>query len=986
MMASNSRGRLLGLLGLLALVGLLTWWLWADPAAPDVGATVDTAGERGGLALRDRTGLAVDPLHGKLAAIAGTVRDPQGQPLAGANVCAFPGGRRLSRAERASRCVVSERDGHFRIEALFPVRHRVSASAPHFVPTYHGRGEGAGRREFIDLRAGQELLGVDITLEGGGVEVRGVIKDLSGGAVEGAQVMAGGGGPALGVATSGPEGEFSLWVRPGRQIVWADAEGYAQGYEEGAVPGHHFELFLTPEAVLIGSVVHAGDGSPVEGAEVWAAGGEAGIQMAGSRGAIYSDAAGSFRIDGLMPGSYKAVAQTDDQSGTAAEQVLLSLGETSAPVVITMHPAFYVEGQITIAGGGTCEDGSISLANAADEPRAFGQIEGDGVVRARGVQPGSYIINVRCEGLLSAESYPPVVVDSAHVTGLRWQVTRGRAIRGVVVDTSGRAVAQIQVGAVKQADATDPRARRIHASGQTDAQGRFELVALLPGDYALKVTDRREPRALPAEPLVVRVGEREDLAGVRIELPATGAIRGTLRDQNGRPVTRAQVQLSTGSFTPGAAVADDGSFEFPHVTPGEHRLRATRNHMTLRVPGSSDDDLQGVAVAVRTGQTETVNLIVEAAAGKISGVVRDEDGGPVADAFVEASRESESASAAGMVGSMGRWAGLFDRPWISDTDGRFVIESLTPGKYNVRARRRGGGETERAHVAVGEDVVLTIARTGRIAGTVALAGGGAPEEFTVAVRNPQTGFQRNDTFRRTAGAWGFSDVPQGDYDLEIRAVEGDQKLVVKLAAGEEMSDLRVELLGKVQVTGTVLDLEGAPVAGVEVVISGKRSFNFGGARGNGRHITDAAGRFEIERAPAGPVELMAMGPAGGEYVEIHTSLRLAPPALELPPLRIAKKRTDSAAGPGELGYVLREPEAGADRLQARHLVALVRPGGPAAQAGLLVGDVIVAVDGQDVTGGAAYLHSALTRVAPGTVVQLALARGVTLAVTAEKAP
>jgi protocatechuate 3,4-dioxygenase beta subunit len=847
------------------LLGLLVWWLWADRAGPEVEVQGETTRGRGAMVegSRDRNALTVDPLRGRLAAIAGTIRDPQGQALANARVCAFAGGQRLTRTERAARCVLSERDGHYRIEALFPVRHQVSAAAPHFVPSHHARGEGAARRDSIDLHAGQELLGVDITLEGGGVEIGGVIRDLSGGAVEGAQVLAGGGGPA-------------------------------------------------------------------------------------------------------------------------AEQVVLSLGETSAPVVITMHPAFHVEGQITIDGGGTCEDSSLSLANAVNEPQAFAQIEGDGRVRARGVQPGTYTISVHCQGFLSAESYPPVVVESAHVTGLRWPVTRGRAIRGGVVDADGRALAQIQVRAVKQADPADPRARSIYASGQTDAQGRFELVALLPGDYALNVSDRREPRALPKEPLVVRVGGREDLEGVRIQLPATGAIRGTLRDQNGRPVTRAQVSLSTGSFNPGAAVADDGSFEFPHVAPGEYRLRATRNHVPLRVPGSSDDDLQGVAVAVRTGQTETVKLVVEAASGKISGVVRDEDGGPVADAFVEAARESESAGASGTVGSMGRWAGMFDRPWISDTDGRFVIESLTPGKYNVRARRRGGGETEQAHVAVGEDVVLTIARTGRIAGTVALAGGQAPAEFTIALRNPLTGFQRNDSFRRTAGAWGFSDVPQGDYALEVHSAEGDRKLTVTLAAGEERSDLRVELLGKVQVTGTVLDLEGAPVAGVEVVISGKRSFHFGGPKGN--HITDGAGRFEIEGAPAGPVELMAMGPTGGDYAEIHTSLRLTPPAIELPPLRIAKQRADSGAGPGELGYVLREPEPGADRLQARHLVALVRPGGPAAMAGLQVGDEIVAVDGQDVTGGAAYLHTTLTRVAPGTVVHLGLARGTTVAVTADKAP
>ncbi len=980
---------LVGLL-VLTLVGVVVWlWIRGDDAAvvvagvgPEVGAV--------GTGLRDRSEGIDARLAGRGSAISGTIRDPQGQPVAGASVCVIASGPRLARVDRQPLCSESGRDGHYRVDGLLAVRHRVSAMAPRFVPAFHSRGEGIRRRDTVDLRPGQETTGIDIRLEAGGVEIHGVVQDVSGGPIEGARVSAGGVGAGTGIsiASSGPDGGFSLWVRPGRMTVWSDTDGYAQGYSEGAAPGHHFELFLTPEAVVIGKVVRVGDGSPVADAEVWVERGDSSsIIMSGGGGAAITDAAGNFRVEGLLPGAYKPRAVADDALGVAAEQVVLGLGETSAPIVILAHPALFAEGRIVVVGGDDCDDGSVQLRDAAQNLEGFSAPEPDGQLRVRGLLPGSYEVTVRCPGRLLAESYAPVVIGAANVMGLRWEVERGQAIRGMVVDARGKPAPGLEVGAFSRPDPSQPRTRQSTASQSTDEQGRFELAGLRPGPFQVTVNSWRLPRAVPAEPIDVVVPDGQDVEDLRIELPATGEVRGSVRDTKGQPMAQVQLQILTTRGNQTMTTADDGSFGFPEVPAGEHRLIASRAANLLRPPGASEDDPHWRMIVVEAGSIETVNLVVDGPAGRITGVVRDEGGALVTDAFVEASREPESAAAAAGEGARARWRSGHDRPRVTDADGRFTIDGLLAGKYAVRAQRRGGGEALVEHVAPGQDVALTIAATGRLAGVVNVNGGGAPAQFSVRLSDKATGFLRHDNFFRTNGAWSFAELPQGSYELLVDAPEGMQKLAVPLAAGEVREGVRIELASEVKVRGTVVDLEGAPVAGVVVRVSVDGSVRSGPSDGDGRHITDAAGHYEIDGAPVGVVSLVVDPPPGGDYGSVRTSVTIAggAPEVTVPAIRVAKRRLAQGAVAGELGFGFKRAGPTEDPLARRLVVAVVRAGGPAAAAGLKVGDEVVTIEGHAVTGENVYLQGSLLTVPAGAVVRLGLARGVTVAVTAGKA-
>lgn len=959
------------LLAVLLVPLALLWWL-RRPAPALSAPTADPTPTNALTGPRDRPTLPIDPRRLQLASIAGTVTDLQNHPLANARVCANPQWDRIPVGDRRKfHCTITDRDGRYQLTDLLGIDHRVVASAAHHVPATYHRGEGNARRDTVVLRPAQAITNLDLALESGGVEIHGTIKDLSGGAVEAAQVSANDG-----VTFSDADGNFSAWVRPGTAFVTAGADGYTEGHDMGPAPGHHFDVYLTPESVLIGKLVRAADNTPV--ADAW-------VSANGSYHlATFSDAHGNFRIDGLKPGPYKPEVEADEWIGKADEQVILGLGETSSPIVVKLHPATHVEGTITVADGGTCENGRVTLTDDAHSRFHFAVREPGGSYRARGVLPGDYTVKVECEGLVSAPTYPHVIVTTAPITGLTWPLTRGQAIRGRVLDSTGAPLPNVRVFATPNAD--PGRTQQTQAYAHTDAAGQFTLGGLLPGPYRVGTQAYQPPRP-PSEPRELTLPKDQDLTDITLELPATGEVRGTVRDARGQPITGVHVWIegATQSQFQSTQATDQGSFQFPFLAVGDYRVTARRGYIdALRAPGTGDDDVQGSKIQVAAGGVETVALVVEDRGHTLRGVVRSPDGAPVADAFIDVVREPDSAAKSSRWSAQQtRWDDL-GQPHLTDSDGRFSIDGVADKPHTIRAHRRGGGEALLEHATPGSDNVLTIADTGRMSGTVVVPGGPPPEQFDLTARDPTTGFRRHDSFFRTAGAWSLAELPAGTYRLSVITGAGSADTETTLEAGQELTGVRIELAPRVTVRGTLIDLEGRPAAGLAVTIGGLTGNGWANRDDTQIHISDASGRFTVHNAPSGSTDVMISADHG--YAFTSLPIVISPTDSELPPIRVARTRVEPAATAGDLGYRLKDAEPGADPLRRRLIVAVVRPGGPAATAGLKPGDEITAIDGHDVTAGYAYLHRALTQVPVTTVVQVTLARGLTLPITAAAKP
>ena len=154
--------------------------------------------------------------------------------------------------------------------------------------------------------------------------------------------------------------------------------------------------------------------------------------------------------------------------------------------------------------------------------------------------------------------------------------------------------------------------------------------------------------------------EGEDVEGVELEVLPSATIRGRVEDAQGNPISSADVRAEgPGRSRSSDQVADDGTFEIRGLRGGEYRVRAALNWSdSLRKPGTTDDDVQGELVEVEAGESAEVTIVVESRNLSISGVVVDDAGGPVPDAFVRAERVSDAQGAnAKKAIQSARWGG-----------------------------------------------------------------------------------------------------------------------------------------------------------------------------------------------------------------------------------------------------------------------------------------------------------------------------------------
>jgi hypothetical protein len=511
-----------------------------------------------------------------------------------------------------------------------------------------------------------------------------------------------------------------------------------------------------------------------------------------------------------------------------------------------------VSGKVTRKADATPVGGAvIALAwaemgadlSSARKPTIVVTSDANGVWIAKDVPPGDYMIAATAKGLLPSSSDKLVIASGESRTGIDFVLDAGGApVRGTVSDMLGGPIASARVSARPQ---TFTLSHRVEYVGLTAADGTYELT-LPDGDYGIAA----------AHDDYTRDTQSAEVAGkpltIDFMLIPGGAIRGqVIARDTGKPVPGAMVKVAVGREQFGqnditAVADDDGQFAARGLSSGNASLTARGRGYASSQPTS-----------VQLGIGESVEGIVVLVDGAFS----------ISGRVINKSTKEGIAGARLGVFSMGSGSeGEALEP--SDADGNFEIPGVRPGSYMLFAGAENYmleiGKTievvDRDITGVIVEMGAGVTLTGRVdpaaIATVALELEG---QFSIATifENIKAAMCRGDS--DATGVFTLRNAPPGKFKLAAQTKDGRKGNISITVASVDQSGLVIPITPRASIAGRVVDTNGKPVAGVEVIADDQdekkksaMSFSFDG---RGSEATGADGTFKIVGLDAGTYEV-----------------------------------------------------------------------------------------------------------------------------------
>lgn len=740
-------------------------------------------------------------------------------------------------------------------------------------------------RDGLVLEAGERMLVRLDTVRGG--RASGVVRDEGGAPLAGVRVwVTESRGFAARVAsrdretTSGEDGAYTLvGLQPGGVYVRAALDGYrdAQTEELAFADGatrENVDLVLKRGLSIAGRVTWP-DGRPASGASVRAlsASGprrrapivtrstddgrfalhgleeaeflvDASISDPASSGAADAPAAWSCTVDKIAAGASDLVLALAAPADLAARVV----DETGAPIA-KFRVLATLQGNVA---SGLASQSRSAPAIDVDAP--------DGRFVLRGLRRGSWNVHAEADGYTQIDKLDPVALPQSEGE-LTIVLHRAGSVAGLVLDPTGAPAARARV-AVRVGGASGLRAQRDRRAGETDAEGRFVLDKLPPGEIELVATHDSWAASAPAA-VPVRAPERSD--GVVLVLRFGGTLTGEIYDARGEPVAGRDVHVfsigagETQQLTSDAA----GRFQAEHLTPGNYQVVAepTREERDLLRERASAGEAEATEFLERL---KMASVVIED--GQTAHVVLGAPPKAPVRLFGRVTRGGEPAAGYRVV-AIGDGASLLQELKLArvDANGGYELTLDHAGDVTVTVSRDDSGRGGAEHfVSVPEapqfELDLTVP-TGTIRGRVL-----GPDlrplvdigvQLTSARSSPSTllfSLARGQAHVVTdeSGAYEIADLEPGTYAVAAGGAafqfgnQADAQYGRAMRTGIEVGadatvegvDLVLPLPGKLG--GTAKDTSGMPVAGATVFVrdaSGEPLSRMSSV------ATDAAGRF-----------------------------------------------------------------------------------------------------------------------------------------------
>ncbi len=798
-------------------------------------------------------------------------------------------------------------DGRFDLGVWPASSYQVGASSP-------GRASAVESLDLADPSAKPPSDQLELRLTGCAASMYGRVVDAAGSPIQGALVRR---DRVIGVAT-GADGAYDLCLPKGSVSVYVEAEGYGGVVLTMEMIGRiRRDVVLVPEATIVGRVVRRADGSPVPGAAVHAWTRDHGRERVAEITTL-AGADGRFQIGRIGPGRYGLWADTDTLILSAGVDVFVEVGKTSDEVTLVLDDASIVRGRVVAAGKPVAGVRVQAVRNAPSRRSLSGWSQPDGSFVLTEVPRGEVTFIAFDHEVISPKA---MLIDRLEHDGVVVEVEKMAAIRGRVT-RHDKPVGGAKVQASRFSAVAEPN-------------GSYVLAGLPPGEYEVFAHSRDAGAFTDKRSVKVTLERGAIKEGIDIELDGGGRISGVVVDDEGRPVEGVHVRwqhVTTGDRGDSITAAD-GSYACDSMTGGgEYRATVRPNDGPVAPLPPAKGEHPMVRLEDGDSSVEGVRLAVKLTARAIAGRVVDTAGQPLADARVLA-----LAVEAGKEPVFNTWLQLPSA--TTDVDGSFTLRDLPDGRYALMARGVAGGEGVVKDVAAGSaNVRIVVALPGWIDGEL-IGYSETPVVYATATTGQWRllpGVIEGTTFR-------IRGLPAGKYLVTGQTVHEGDAATVEVRSGVA-SRVTLTSQGSGTIEGTYRELAGeAPIVGAicQVVASAE---GFRGVTNFDPALlprTGADGSFVLQRAPAGTTYVTCS-------VEGTWQISYAAKVVEVPRGGVATVALTGVRYPqdGSTGNVGLD----VDWRQLDMVVQSVRPGGPAARAGILPGDRLTAFNGLRLDG------------------------------------
>lgn len=636
--------------------------------------------------------------------------------------------------------------------------------------------------------------------------------------VPGASVRLRSFGEAEVLVTSGAEGEFEASVEESLPLVVnATAEGYVRASLTLRTHEQDIEIVMRRGRQISGTVV--ADDEPVVGATVVA--GPARTQ-AGS--------GGTFVLENLPPGPIAVEARHG-----AARSLPLRLDLSEGPahgVTLVLRPAGSLLVRVRTTDGEPVAGAAVTFTpHGWNEPReATANDEGDALLEA--VPAGSGRATASKEGLASAQTNIEVPPEDQADTTLRLSEAHDVVVHTRLDQGAPEAFERVSLRLVPGDGTAAPAMQTHYLSIGIGEAAVFHGVA----EGAWRVIAHHPTYSADPEPVEVPGPD------VTLTLEAGGSISGRVLDDERRPLAGAFV-IATPSLQRSAdrtelrparrARSDErGRFEIEGVGAGAWRL-------VPRLQGYQPSD----PVEARKGDRDVVIVMEETLA--IQGEVVDGRGSPMESIRVVARAVDEDRTRVARA--------------VTEEDGSFRIDDLSPGRYEVYAARSQRHSARRVVEAGRNGVRLTIPFGATVRGRVVGPNGVPPFRYTVL------GYSFSDE----TGAFEIEDLDPRQTTIWFEAPDLLRKEIVADLRDDRVTDLgTIELPAPARLEGIIESEERGPIDGVTVVLEVLEDKSTHPAITS----TDEDGRFSFGGLRLGLARVHATSDSG-ESSALETELR-----------------------------------------------------------------------------------------------------------------